>query len=397
MNGVQAPRNSIPGLTGLRFLLAMDVVINHGAPLFPARGLPDPWWRLTTLAHNTVVTGFTAVDGFFVLSGFVLAYSYLPTEVGLTVSRHVFYLARAARILPVYLLALAISVLLGIFDLHGGIDIATLARSLTLTQAWWRPVVFSYNPPGWTLSVEVTFYLVFPFLSGPVSRLRRRTLLAALPVLWGVVLVADTLYDRVWPFDEATRSLVYHPANFMPAFVMGMMLGRLYLLRCARLQVHAGTGPNRLLLLATCLMFVVMATAPWRDGTVYHGYLLPLWCIIVYQLAAGESHATRLLAHPLMVRLGEASYAMYLLHWPLSVVFERIPIGVSTRDGHLSGALFIPYVILLIGVSLAAYLVVEQPARRSMVRALSRPRKALATPAVALGHEEPRNMAWSRD
>src|SRR4051794_29809514 len=95
------PRDARPplrALTGLRFVAAMQVLLYHVyAP--GSRGAPG-WVRAL------VGSGYVGVGLFFVLSGFVLAYNYLePMEAG-RVSRREFWLARLARVYPVYLLGL---------------------------------------------------------------------------------------------------------------------------------------------------------------------------------------------------------------------------------------------------------------------------------------------------
>lgn len=342
-------------------------MVNHGAPRISPHGLPGLWWRLATLMDNAIMTGFITVDGFFVLSGFVLVYSYCDARGQTVVPVRAFWIARAARLLPIYLVALAIGVLLALVGQQAPLDVPGLARALTFTQAWWPPIVWNYNPPAWTLSVEAVFYLLFPFFARLLTRLNRTALFVALPLLWGIILLADCSYDRAWPFTGPLLSLVYHPVNFLPAFLMGMVLGRLYQQR-NQAQTRAGLSvskPDRMLLLASCGLLTVMVTAPWRDGMVYHGYLLPLWCVILYRVATGGSRLTCLLSRPLAVRLGEASYGMYLLHWPLFALVQQI----THHGGNATLSLLpcIVWIILVIGVSLLAYRYIERPARRRIM------------------------------
>lgn len=87
-------RSHLTALTGLRFLAAIHVVLFHRREAFP--GLPYA-------VENLLVSGNIGVNLFFVLSGFVLAYNYMNDD-GLP-SRREFWVARFARIYPVYLLA----------------------------------------------------------------------------------------------------------------------------------------------------------------------------------------------------------------------------------------------------------------------------------------------------
>lgn len=88
----------LPGLTGLRFLLAALVVLFHYTKGRSMPG-PEPWL-------NLVAVGDSAVTGFFVLSGFVLAKTYLLPDGTMKGTMKGFWSARFARIYPIYALSL---------------------------------------------------------------------------------------------------------------------------------------------------------------------------------------------------------------------------------------------------------------------------------------------------
>ena len=89
---VISPKRELHALTGLRFFAAFSVVIYHFAqPLFAGAAAP-----IRSLAG----TGYIAVSLFFLLSGFVLSYSYLNRQGDMRGSRRGFWAARFARIYP---------------------------------------------------------------------------------------------------------------------------------------------------------------------------------------------------------------------------------------------------------------------------------------------------------
>jgi len=96
---LQALRPSIPALTSLRFFAALVVVLNH----YDA--------RQALLPFAIFDRGYEAVTFFFVLSGFILTYVHCtgPDLRQLNISSRVFMVARAARILPAYYLALGLA------------------------------------------------------------------------------------------------------------------------------------------------------------------------------------------------------------------------------------------------------------------------------------------------
>src|SRR5437588_2823026 len=88
--------NKLHALTGIRFFAAMHVVIFHARHVFVFMPL---WFR------HIINTGDVAVSFFFILSGFVLSYTYLQPGGEFRGTRREFWAARLARIYPVYLLA----------------------------------------------------------------------------------------------------------------------------------------------------------------------------------------------------------------------------------------------------------------------------------------------------
>jgi peptidoglycan/LPS O-acetylase OafA/YrhL len=105
--------------------------------------------------------GQQAVTFFFVLSGFILTYSYFQPEnlLGLRTSRKDFWIARVARIYPVYALALLLAIVPivhGTFVTHT-IPMPQFVGAILccpiLLQAWIPPIALGWNGPAWSLSV----------------------------------------------------------------------------------------------------------------------------------------------------------------------------------------------------------------------------------------------------
>lgn len=161
-------REHLPTLTGLRFLAALWVVLYHADlffwahPLIPASGM---WWPL----HTSVDEGYLGVNLFFLLSGFILATVYLDGAGHLMGGLRAYAAGRVGRIVPVYLLSLALA--WTFTDLHGH-PLATGLATLLLLHAWlpWYPLL--WNSVGWTLSDEAAFYTLFPRLGPRLSRIR---------------------------------------------------------------------------------------------------------------------------------------------------------------------------------------------------------------------------------
>ena len=155
------------GLTGLRFFAAAWVFAYHFLVLTVADA---PWW--TARLQNA---GHAAVSLFFVLSGFVLAYNYAAPLADRRVTRARFWWLRLARVWPLYVLVALVEVPLA---LHAGVAPARIgaatAADVVGLQAWIPAITFVGNTPGWSVSVELFFYVAFPWLASLAATGERR-------------------------------------------------------------------------------------------------------------------------------------------------------------------------------------------------------------------------------
>lgn len=165
-------------LTSIRFLFALLVVLFHG--VLATDGSLDAWphFIAAVISH-----GFVGVSFFFVLSGFILAYSY-SGRLRLPQDQRDFWGARVARILPAYFLAFLIyspfaiySVMISVNPLSSAMNSLTIASfQLTLTQAWIPKAALAWNSPAWSLSIEAFFYLLFPFIFPKLENMSARAI-----------------------------------------------------------------------------------------------------------------------------------------------------------------------------------------------------------------------------
>ncbi len=156
---VKTPR--LDALTGLRWWAAFFVFLYH-MQVFAS--LPKP-------ISSVFLNGYLGVTFFFVLSGFVLTWSARPN-----VPNSTFYWRRFARIWPLHIvtLALALPVFYTLGNISEGsflkpVDVGAILLSVVLLQAWNSntAVFFAGNPAAWTLSVEMLFYAIHPWVSRP--------------------------------------------------------------------------------------------------------------------------------------------------------------------------------------------------------------------------------------
>lgn len=347
-------------LTSLRFFAALNVVLFHLAPQCSNRVL-----------RSVVNSGPEMVEFFFVLSGFILAYVYIDDESAgvMAAKRADFWKARLARILPAYLLGLFL--LSPIFFYTGLVSrivpLGTFLPGVVLVplflQAWWPPAALLWNMPAWSLSVEVFFYAIFPTLVGFYSRGRGlQTLILGFVMLVGAALVREVFAEMVPPSQFLNHFLWYFPLLHLPLFMFGMALGRWFLdSRNSRLLVH----PAVLLWGGIVSAVVLLGLRSWLpEWAVSTPVLSAVFGTVILGAAASPPGRGPLQA-PLLIVLGEASYALYILHMPIGFWWKQYVGGLGTAGDWL---LFGGFAIVAVGVSIACFLWIETPLRRVLLR-----------------------------
>ncbi len=385
-------------LTSLRFFAAMHVLAFHNHL--------DVLTDSPSGIRNIIRAGYISVSLFFVLSGFILAHTYLGERETVSFNRRSFWIARLARIYPVYLVGLLLAAPL-VWEAHfnsgrpawSAFKILVMGGSCcTLTQSWIPPLAVVWNGPGWSLSAEAFFYLLFPFISPMFWRLNKRQTLIALLGLWIISLIPPVLCwlapipgfsdcpATVAPSPTWVSKLVgFNPLLRLPEFLLGIALGRLFVLQKQEPRtIVSGKEPRtivsgRLLPWATLAgILSLLACGSWIPYPFLHNGLLDvLFAVLIYSLARdgasigkGALHTARFLSMPLLVLLGEASYAIYILHVPLRTWMYRI-LDWLHPGIHPSLPLFAVYTIVTLGISVLVFKLIEEPARRRIRRKLA--------------------------
>lgn len=372
---------SLDSLTGLRFLAALHVVLFHFAK--PCLGTAPEGLR------NWVGAGYSAVGVFFVLSGFVLAWNYLDRDGRMETGPRAFLAARLARVYPVYLLTFALSAPSTIaasvasngWAVALGKSVVAGAATLGLVQAWVPVLALYWNPPGWSVAVEAVFYVLFPWLARAlVPRVRPSLLPVALGAVWLVGLLPPVLFLALWPegagpVDAGTWTtglaiIKFNPLMRLPEFLLGVLLGWGFVRERA---AGAKRGSGAVMALAGAALLVAAGAAgPRIPYPLMHNALLaPASGLLVYGLARGGGPLGWLLSRPWLVHLGGASYALYLLQYPVSEGFEALArVLTPWVDLHSPLALLVGVLALAVPASLWVHRYVETPFRSRVRKAL---------------------------
>jgi peptidoglycan/LPS O-acetylase OafA/YrhL len=333
-------------LTFLRFIAASGVVFFH-----MARQTKSLAWILPLWARAN-----TAVAFFFVLSGFILAHVYGARGANRAAD---FYVARLARVAPLYWLALA---LVSLYKLAkgGSLYAGDLALSALLLQAWWPGHSQILNVPGWSLSVELAFYLCFPFLFVPMSRIRSSAVLAAIAAaVWALNLALHVVLLRTTEVGQHPLLLdftSYNPLTHLATFVVGIASGVLFDRHRATIERFAV-----LLMIGSALVFFPLILIPNAIVRFHHnGLFAPVFVAVIWALGSAPRLAvSRVFSLAPLVLLGDASYGIYILQGPVWLACG--PFG--RRLSLSSDALFWSYFLVLTIISVLCFKWIEVPTR----------------------------------
>jgi exopolysaccharide production protein ExoZ len=296
----------IEALDTLRFIAAMIVVVGHGAAVLPEFSVP---WAMKGLMNAK-----SAVALFFILSGYVLHLSFRSKALHwrpLTA----FTIKRALRLYPLHFVALGLAA--------AAVSFFPLQESPALMGAeYTRESIASYdhsdirqwlhqgslissgintsfvNPPIWTLAVEMRISLIFPLIAFVIARLGLRS---------AGILTALSFLCAPWVASKTIASV-----GMIPLFCLGAF--------AAQLLGKMPTSQRSALWLLLPGLFVY-SLAEWMGrqmlGNLGPFYMAGLGSALMIAAIIRHPSLASSMSHPLLVQLGQCSYGIYLLHFPL--------------------------------------------------------------------------------
>lgn len=345
----------LDSLTGLRFFAAWLVVVHHFS-------------NFATLPYLWRYTGFgaTGVTFFFVLSGFVLTWSFVPTD---TAPR--FYWRRFARIWPLHVVTtlLALPVFYSWRDVP--YDWTAIGLSFVLLHAWWPTATtyFAGNPASWSLSCELFFYALHPFIVRRALALKAVGLSVATVLVLASVFVV-TRWSPDWWSDRIVGWLLYiSPLFRVGEFLLGVVLAAA-MKRGYRLRF--GVIPSAVLVAGWFHLEYVVAPDYLSTGLrilisqATYVVLPVLYASVIAAAAQLDFDGARswLRARP-MVLLGQWSYALYLVH--ATIIYALIEaIGVRSYQPVPNLVWLGTVTLLAVGASAVLYTIVEHPTEQRL-------------------------------
>lgn len=348
--------NQIGAIQILRAIAALMVVVSHSQndALTQAMRTGLNFTRLTIFPWDT------GVDLFFVISGFIMVYAsqrlFATPGAGGT-----FILRRCIRIVPLYWLITAISLVIlayvawlgkrsfpSFFEIASSLGFVPFARP---EDGQPRPLVAQ----GWTLNYEMFFYFVFALFIG----FRRNV------AVTGVVLALALAVGLGTIIRPSVTVLAYWGDPIVLEFVLGMLTASIWL---------RGFRLKRALVLPVILIAMAVLALD-LDGMTQTGPIAPdlngFGRLLAYGLPMAVLFGAIVLAEPVFktqsrlssffALVGDASYALYLFH-PLVIIFARkayLALGFEKAAG------FWPLIVadlpLAVALALVVHMMIEKP------------------------------------
>ncbi|MDN2709977.1 acyltransferase [Janthinobacterium sp. SUN118] len=347
----------VVSLDGIRGIAALFVMVYH----------------LPLIFGFAISHAYLAVDLFFMLSGWVMAYSYAE-RIREGMAFRQFALQRFARLYPLYAVALALGSAFALVKyLFGTPTAATLAcfvpNSIMLPCMLDDPENFPLNRPAWSIFVEVAINLAWYFVvRHGMSTVRWKFAwhLGAVLLCWGAALMAERFLRGYTPADVhegLLRGLLGFSAGILLFHYrkQAWILAYFAALSLAVLLVFARKGQS------VDLMLHVVA-------------IMALFPALLWLLAAIRP---RILEGKVSAFLGDISYAVYLLHVPLGLILInpllRLIPGAGLAPTAVRAALF---TAVLIALSSLSYHRLEKPARRWLVARYGKPGRPMGAAAT---------------
>lgn len=352
----------LPALTGIRALAAYMVFLQHYCPFAPDE-VPPLVYRFFKELH-------VGVPLFFVLSGFLICLRY-ANNFEFSSKWFIRYMQnRVARIYPIYFILTTITFLY-YFAINGYFETGVYIANITFLRGFFDEIRFSGIMPGWSLTVEETFYFLAPF----IFLLSKRFKLFWQPLFilafgLAMIVVSKKLhFDYLGFFGSIKGTFLYTFFGRCFEFYVGIQLAlwyRLYLQgKNTPLSIFSKWSQKMpfftifgIIAFVVCIFLLDVIGGFIGNMELYprilvNNFILPMGILLLYWgILTEKTHFSRFLEKPIMQLLGKSSYAFYLIHFSVVSVFVTDVITFHNT--------ILTFIVLNI-ISIAVYKYIEEP------------------------------------
>ena len=372
--------NHFYSLDALRGFAALSVVFWHWSHFYPGVQSSSldtndlPLFRLFSFFYTR---GYLAVDLFFILSGFIFYWLYSKRVVDRDISVRTFAVLRFSRLYPLHFATLLFVAVAqhfyrnsyGSYFAYPNNDLKHFLLNVFFMSSWGMESGFSFNGPVWSVSIEVLLYTLF-FVSCRLLPVRVLVLLAISVI--GVILPSEHLgligrgirsfflggivflvYQRIFVSHHLANATKW--VFWLTIIIWIMTLFVLY-------------NPAAISSGSMHLQERLGRALPWSLEKMANNWLtkvlFPLTVLLLSLMETYRGHLGKRLSF-----LGDISYSVYLLQFPLQILFMLAAAAFSISLSICRTPLFLLlFFVALISLSLASYHYFERPAQRFLRR-----------------------------
>ena len=343
---MSASHGKIPILDAMRFVASLTVMLVHYELIMGHFVL-----------YGTAST--SALSWFFVLSGFILSYTY-PTLQGSAPYKR-YYLHRIIRIFPVYWLAVIVSSLF--------VSIAYLNFGEAFFAEVNRPFVLRYDLPE---PLDVSFWTMLILLREINTKIRVAFAFVGFYLLQFLLIQINLPDAEQYSLLNLNIPVYTNPLIRGIEFILGMLVYKAFVLYPHRDNIE--DKQTRWIAVSIAVVGYVASVylahnyAPYQYSMYFA--TVPSVCFLVFALSRMNWHANAG-ATRVCVLLGGLSYILYCFHWPLMEMLQLFNVLPDSLPFPINLALA---VAIVVGVSYFVYRVIETPIRKALYRSFEIPK-----------------------
>lgn len=332
-----ANKRQLPELTSLKGLFILVIVLHNTLCLEPLFG------SVPGTAFLQLYGGKLGNAMFFILSGYLLSYSYRERIRDGAVSFGAFLLRRLKKLYPLYIITNVAALILSV--LHYGISAITLKKAAftVLLQMGGLEEGVPYNSPTWFVAALFACYILFFFVACYAKKPTQYHFTIVIGIVWGYTLIEA---GAAIPFCHSGNGMAFM------CFFIGCGLTELYPLITQKMHKWLRPASVLVLISSFVLLFRYGVDIISGDFLVASAFVL---CPLILYLAQAEGWCSKLLRLKPFVFLGKISVSVYFWHL---VVFSAMTLLVP--GGKIGEKGYTLYLLVLIVWSIISNLLIEK-------------------------------------
>jgi len=345
-------------IDGLRFIAIMPVLVQH---------MTERFERNTTINFSAspeehflsflAARGFLGVYIFFVISGFILALPfaahYLQQKKEIKLKDY--FWRRITRLEPPYIIWITVFFIL--FLIAKGQSfleylphyLANITYTHSLIYNEWSP----FNPPTWTLEIEIQFYILAPLLALLFFKIRNKILRRTVNGLAILTLILLQQYFQLY-----TNPYSFTILGHLHYFLIGFFLADIYL------EDWKGNTDKSIFYDLTAISSLVCLIFVWSWDYELSSRLLVVTALFCFFFSAFKSnYVNRFICNRWITAIGGMCYTIYLIHLPLAEFLISFTKNIKLSALYSVNlftqlAIFIPFVLV---ISTISFILFEKP------------------------------------